>query len=746
MHRKGETVPAKVQGTATFSLIKCVEKDNMNSFEKNEKMLEMDSFWIDRPSSLNLYVWFYDSFHLQTLRENMRLYIRADSQYLVWVNGVFAGFGQYADYETHPVFDTYDVTSLLFSGNNTITVLGYCTGENCSIYRAGTPGICCSLVDDSETVFTFSRKTLCKVNEAYESGEIERISPQLSFSFRYHADRDGQYYQCAYVPDSSWEPVMKQKTCLLYPRPIKKMQIMERHPVMIIGQGMVSEKIQTSFSGERMYKAYLSARPWTELVPSAPFPCRLPSDQGIFFAASQSTEEGIYLVLDMGEEECGYLNLDLRVPAGTRVDIAFGEHLDDLRVRSFTFDCIRNFAGVFYGSGKRDNFVHYFKRIGCRYLQLHINANEFTLYYAGLLPAYYPVHIQKAPSFSEFIDQKIYDTGIRTLRLCMHEHYEDCPWREQALYAMDSRNQMLCGYYAFHEFVFARESIQLLALGQRPNGLLELCAPALISVTIPAFSLIWILELQEYVDYSQDVLFGETMLPVAEKILHFFRERQVDGLCTFLHDNEYWNFYDWQSGLVGSEEDINGLLPDEIRFDAPLCAFYILALDAFGKLARKCGLNEKEKACENEKQEMSARTVTMFWDGERNCFASYFSDGKQYHFCELTQSLFLCAGICDKKTEPDLARLLLTPDSALLPVTLSYKIFYYDALIHVSNSYVKNVFEDIRNVWGNMICKGATSFWETSEGACAFGSAGSLCHGWSAIPVYYYHRYETKCF
>lgn len=37
----------------------------------------------------------------------------------------------------------------------------------------------------------------------------------------------------------------------------------------------------------------------------------------------------------------------------------------------------------------------------------------------------------------------------------MHEHYEDYPWREQALYAFDSRNQALYGYYAFGNYDFA---------------------------------------------------------------------------------------------------------------------------------------------------------------------------------------------------------------------------------------------------------------------------------------------------
>ena len=40
-----------------------------------------------------------------------------------------------------------------------------------------------------------------------------------------------------------------------------------------------------------------------------------------------------------------------------------------------------------------------------------------------------------------------------------------------------------------------------------------------------------------------------------------------------------------------------------------------------------------------------------------------------------------------------------------------------------------------------MLFSGATSFWETAAGADDFGKAGSLCHGWSAIPIYFYYRY-----
>ena len=40
-----------------------------------------------------------------------------------------------------------------------------------------------------------------------------------------------------------------------------------------------------------------------------------------------------------------------------------------------------------------------------------------------------------------------------------------------------------------------------------------------------------------------------------------------------------------------------------------------------------------------------------------------------------------------------------------------------------------------------MLYQGATTFWETEKGGWDFANAGSLCHGWSAIPVYVYFAY-----
>jgi hypothetical protein len=66
-------------------------------------------------------------------------------------------------------------------------------------------------------------------------------------------------------------------------------------------------------------------------------------------------------------------------------------------------------------------------------------------------------------------------------------------------------------------------------------------------------------------------------------------------------------------------------------------------------------------------------------------------------------------------------------------------IFIYEALMLVSaEKYRDYILADIIRNYEPMIETGTV--WETAEGEAAFGKAGSLCHGWSAVPVYIYHK------
>ena len=67
------------------------------------------------------------------------------------------------------------------------------------------------------------------------------------------------------------------------------------------------------------------------------------------------------------------------------------------------------------------------------------------------------------------------------------------------------------------------------------------------------------------------------------------------------------------------------------------------------------------------------------------------------------------------------------------------RCFVYDALLLTDRQQYRDyILADIDTRYEKMLRAGATSFWETEDGAEAFAKAGSLSHGWSAMPVYYY--------
>lgn len=502
-----------------------------------------------------------------------------------------------------------------------------------------------------------------------------------------------------------------------------------------MSQGVFTEHTERSLPcGERMQRAALSFRPAEELgLP--PEPAELPSIEGLTVSAAEG--DGAYLLVDLGREEAGLLDIELELPSAAVILIGFGEHLDDLRVRTSIGG--RQFAAVYEGRPGRQRFLHYFKRIGGRYIMLHIYAHAFTLYYAGICPTAYPVKYRPAFHCSDALHNRIFAVSRRTLELCMHEHYEDCPWREQALYAMDSRNQMLCGYYVFGESLFAQASLRLLALGQREDGLLELCAPACVPVTIPAFSLSFITAVCENITFSGDLAFAREMLPAVEAILHrFLSRREQNGLVPRFTEPSYWNFYEWSEGLDGGPV----LCGDSSlkTYDAPLNGLLSLAMADVVKLYERLGDDANAGRYREEQKDLN-QAMKAFWDNGRGAYATYLSANRKFHFCELTQSVLICAGVSNGEQRNRLLCQLTDRESGLIPITLSCTLFKYDALMHLPEQYARWVQEDIAREWGGMLTLGATSFWETRRGAWDFARAGSLCHGWAAIPIYFYYRY-----
>jgi hypothetical protein len=322
----------------------------------------------------------------------------------------------------------------------------------------------------------------------------------------------------------------------------------------------------------------------------------------------------------------------------------------------------------------------------------------------------------------------------------MHEHYEDTPWREQSLYAMDARNQALCGYYAFGEYEFSKASIELLGAKNVIEEYIQLTAPGELNFTIPVFSLSWIMMLEEYVLFSGDLGMAKNNMSKVDRMIDCFSNDLVDGLVSAQIGSSYWHFYEWSEGLDAAQTMNSPLDPSLNRFDAGYNAFFALALKSAKALANHIGKFELGKKYDKLYSGIKHSFNEKFFNQQKMLYCSYEIKGEKEHYSELIQALSLCAGICEKSNAIIIRSVLADDNNDLVKISLSNSLFKFEALLQ-DRKYSNRVLDLIEKTWGYMLYNKATTFWETIKGADYFEFAGSLCHGWSAIPLYVYYAY-----
>ncbi len=685
--------------------------------------------WCDQSQIPNQYAQFIADFEVDN--DITVLYIAADMNYAVFVNGQFIPSFAYSDYPDCRSVDTLDVSKFVKVGKNRLCVIGYCQVTDGHTYKKGYAGIRFAVYCKDNLKVASSTDTLTRQAPDFENGEIENITSQLSYSFHYDANLYDGWLGVDYIPDSTWhKAVLSLTNATVQERPIRPLVLEDRTPASILSYGTFKddESTKNQPAATKMQYAALSFK---NRIANDFGPKTLPTENGVSFCETDG--DGIYVILDLKHETAGLLDFDIELESASQISIGFGEHLDDLRVRTTMGG--RQFAVVYNAKPGRQNFTYYFKRFGARYLQIHIYSKNVKLYYAGIRSVSYPLNYISNFDCNDLLMNKIYSVGMDTLRLCMHEHYEDCPWREQGLYAMDSRVQMLCGYYAFKETDMPRESLRLLAKGQRDDGLLEMCAPSYFRMTIPCFSLVFINSLKEYLDHSNDTAFIKEILPIVNKILQCFASQMTaDGLLSNFKGEKYWNFYEWSDGI---DDWTSPSSPDDCQ--APLQAMYIMAAEAYLEICKTCEITPFDLAL-SDKIDSIRKASQKFWDSELQVFRSRLNGDSSLN--ELVQAQFVCAGIATEEQANILLEKMTNPTKyGLCEITQSHCIYKYEALLSKPEIYGKFVRQNIAEIWGDMLFQGATSFWETQRGAWDFDSAGSLCHGWSTIPIYIFHKY-----
>ena len=206
-------------------------------------------------------------------------------------------------------------------------------------------------------------------------------------------------------------------------------------------------------------------------------------------------------------------------------------------------------------------------------------------------------------------------------------------------------------------------------------------------------------------------------------MLNAFLNNMSDGVLNSFIGECHWNFYDWSEGHDGYNNDKSQ--------NAVLNLLFYKALLSYKQICDTCGIVfELSRTLDT----LKASIKESFYDKKTGLFV-YSKDNQK--ISTLACSLALYLDICSGEESQTIADYLTSGKAT--EISLSVKCFIYDALLkHDSNKYKSFVLDSIKGDYLPMLETGTV--WETAEGFISFDNAGSLCHGWSAIPVYYYHK------
>lgn len=630
--------------------------------------------WSNDQISPDTHVRFFKKFTCSG--ENVTLQISCDSIYELYVNGRPAGFGQYQDFPHDKTFETLDLTPYCQAGENVLSIHVWYFGAGFLSYYVGLPGLLYELSDSTGIIAQSDSTTLCHPTKDYTSGLKRQITDALGFSYQFDANGQEDYMTAeGYAP----AVVVSGRPETLRPRPVKKLELL----------------------------------PYRSAELSDP-------------------ENRIY---DMGAETVGYLSFRFRTAKDVHFRVVFGEHLVTNAAGQPAVPRImsdRDFSYEFIGNGEWVDFENYMRRVGCRYLQIE-SQQPVEIEKIGLIPVWYPIDALPYKA-STPLRQKIYDVSLHTLRCCMFDHFEDCPWREQSLYTMDGRNEVLSAYAAFGNYDYTRASLDLLGANWREDGLLPLCAPADFDLTIPSFCLVYYLLIDEYTAGSGDLTLAHKLYDRLQNMLEVFLSRMENGLVpNFDADKSYWNFYAWTPHLTGHIGD-----GQEHYFDLPLNAFLSMALQSMARISDALNRAEDAGKYRSTANALNAAIHATFFDPQQGV---YFDRIGHPERSVLANALAVLCGATPENCTANICRAIV--NNELIPSTLSMKLYQYDALLQCDHeAYANWVLQDIDTTYKNMLDHGATSFWENSDYLTSHPD-GSLCHGWSAIPLIYLRELDS---
>ncbi len=309
---------------------------------------------------------------------------------------------------------------------------------------------------------------------------------------------------------------------------------------------------------------------------------------------------------------------------------------------------------------------------------------------------------------------------LRTLRMCTHDVFMDCPYYERLMYIGDGRTEALALMAATRDARPVRRAITLFSASRSRQGFTLSRYPSLHKQLIAPYSLIFTNMLHDYALWRDDPGFVQKLVPRIREILAAFEPYISDGL---LHRPPGWNFIDWSENWVRGEPIIGG---DGVC--GVLNWQYICALEDAARLEDHFGHSEFAGYYRGQAAACAKAVIRNLWDTGRGMFAD---DTAHRHFSEHNQCLALLTSQLSQR-QMELVGDALVREPELARTTVYFSHYLFEAAYRLKRP---ELFYPRLKYWFDLPAQGFQTVPERPE------PSRSDCHAWGTHP--YYHFFAT---
>jgi hypothetical protein len=434
-------------------------------------------------------------------------------------------------------------------------------------------------------------------------------------------------------------------------------------------------------------------------------------------------------VLDAGELTTGFLMLKMSGGKGSTIRARYSEAyyiIENGKAKKGLRDdaehgVIIGHEDVYLPSGREETYEPFWFRT-FRFVQLEAETGNEPLILEP--PAYmetgYPLDAKTTIDSSEPWVNGVWDISLRTLKRCMHETYEDCPYYEQLQYIMDTRSQILFTYMTSGDTRLAKKAMQDYHSSLMPNGLLQSRYPSRHPQVIPTFNIYFIFMAEDYYWQTGEVEHIHEYRSVIDGILEWFHNRI--GSNGLIEDLGFWPFVDWVEGWERGVPAAAAKGPATIH-----SLLYAAGLQSAARLNELTGRKYMSAEYEKRSRDILQQIENQCWSDTHGLFKE---GPKISEFSQHTQIWAVLTGLVKGKRAKSLMKKSLALDNIYI---CSYSMrFYLFRALEMTGMYDRS--ESIWDDWKAMLDQHLTTCPEDNI------DMRSDCHGWSALALYEFTR------